>query len=80
MSRFPDQGVALVIGGSGGIGAAIARMLATRGSNVAVTWRGNEKSALAVAAAVTEWGTRSSAHHLDVESAQECAAVVEVGS
>lgn len=77
MSRFSDQGVALVIGGSGGIGAAITRMLAARGSNVAVTWRGNEKAATAVAAAGAEWGARSSTHHLDVESAQECAGVVD---
>jgi NAD(P)-dependent dehydrogenase (short-subunit alcohol dehydrogenase family) len=66
----------LVVGGSGGLGAAIAQMLADRGSDVAVTYRGNAKAGAAVAAAAAEAGVRSSAHALDVTSADQCAAVL----
>jgi 3-oxoacyl-[acyl-carrier protein] reductase len=43
---------AVVIGGSGGIGAATARMLAAAGADVVVTWRGDEAAAQAVLAAL----------------------------
>jgi NAD(P)-dependent dehydrogenase (short-subunit alcohol dehydrogenase family) len=69
-------GAALVVGGSGGLGAEIARMLAARGSDVAVTFRGNEAAGKAVAAAAADLGVRSSAHALDVTSADDCAAVL----
>jgi 3-oxoacyl-[acyl-carrier protein] reductase len=70
------EGAALVVGGSGGLGAAIARMLAARGCDVAVTFRGNEEAGRVVAKAAGEWGVRASAHRLDVTSADECAAVL----
>lgn len=44
------RGGALVIGATGGIGAAVARLLAERGSHVGLTYRSNEKSALALGA------------------------------
>ncbi len=69
-------GAALVVGGSGGLGAEIARMLAARGSDVAVTFRGNEAAGKTVAAAVADLGVRSSAHALDVTSADDCASVL----
>jgi 3-oxoacyl-[acyl-carrier protein] reductase len=69
-------GAALVVGGSGGLGAEIARMLAARGSDVAVTYRGNEAAGNAVAAAAAALGVRSSAHALDVTSADDCASVL----
>ncbi|MDT0200856.1 SDR family oxidoreductase [Nocardioides sp. AE5] len=77
MSGFPSEGAALVVGGSGGIGASVARLLAERGSNVAVTFRGNQEAADAIAQAATGWGARSSAHRLDVASAVESAEVVD---
>jgi len=40
-----DSKIALVTGGSGGIGAACARLLAARGFRVAVTYRGRERVA-----------------------------------
>ena len=43
------EGAALVVGGSGGIGAVVARLLASRGSDVAVTYRRNAESGQAVA-------------------------------
>ena len=69
-------GAALVVGGSGGLGAEIARMLAARGSDVAVTFRGNEAAGKAVASAAADLGVRSSAHGLDVTSAEACAALL----
>ncbi len=65
-----------MVGGSGGLGAEIARMLAARGSDVAVTFRGNEAAGKSVAAAAAELGVRSSAHALDVTSADDCASVL----
>jgi NAD(P)-dependent dehydrogenase (short-subunit alcohol dehydrogenase family) len=74
---FSDApGAALVVGGSGGLGAAIAAMLASRGSDVAVTYRSNEPAGEAVASAAAELGVRSSAHALDVTSAEACAMVL----
>ncbi len=69
-------GAALVIGGSGGLGAAIARMLAARGSDVAVTFRGNEEAGQSVADAAAASGVRASAHSLDVTSPEDCAGVL----
>ena len=69
-------GTALVVGGSGGLGAAIAEMLAVWGSNVAVTFRRNEDAGNAVATRVAQLGVRSSAHALDVTSAKQCAALL----
>jgi NAD(P)-dependent dehydrogenase (short-subunit alcohol dehydrogenase family) len=51
-------------------------MLAARGSDVAVTYRGNEAAGRAVAAAAEKHGARASAHGLDVRSADACASVV----
>jgi len=74
---FADAtGAALVVGGSGGLGAAIARMLAARGCDVAVTFRGNEKAGQSVAEEAAESGVRSSAHALDVTSPDDCASVL----
>ena len=42
------DGVALVTGGSGGLGAAICRLLAERGANVVFTYRSNETTAKAL--------------------------------
>ncbi|MGH3458609.1 SDR family oxidoreductase [Aeromicrobium sp.] len=76
-TEFSDAtGAALVVGGSGGLGAAIARMLASRGCDVAVTYRSNEKAGHAVADAAAEWGVRSSVHPLDVTSSDDCASVL----
>ncbi len=76
---FADlPGAALVVGGSGGLGAEIARMLASRGSDVAVTYRGNQAAGDAVAKAARATGVRASAHALDVTSAADCAALLAV--
>jgi NAD(P)-dependent dehydrogenase (short-subunit alcohol dehydrogenase family) len=67
---------ALVVGGSGGLGAEIARLLAARGSDVAVTYRGSAEAGNAVAQAASDLGVRSSAHQLDVTSADDSAALL----
>ena len=42
------RGIALVTGGSGGLGSAVAVLLARRGADVAITFRSNDERAAAV--------------------------------
>lgn len=63
--HFPE-GCAVVIGGSGGIGAAICTRLADHGSDVALTYRSNREKAVSVAAAVNAAGRRSLAGAMNV--------------
>jgi NAD(P)-dependent dehydrogenase (short-subunit alcohol dehydrogenase family) len=60
-------GAAIVTGGSGGLGAAICRMLATRGSDVALTYNRNADAAAAVVADVEACGQRGRAWQLSLE-------------
>ena len=71
------SGAALVVGGSGGLGRTIARLLAERGSAVAVTWHGGERAALRVVDEAAATGVRSRAWQLDVTSSAQAATVVE---
>ena len=61
-----DEGVALIVGGSGGIGSEIARALAEAGSDIAVTYRGNVTAAEDVAAEVRVLGRKASVHRMDL--------------
>ena len=70
------DGAALVTGGSGGIGRAVVRLLAQRGSKVAFTWRSNEKEARRLADEVASYGVRVSTHQVDVADATGCERVV----
>lgn len=74
---FADRpGAALVIGGSGGIGRAIVRMLGERGSAVVATYRsGREAAELAVSEA-TAYGVRGEAVALDTADEAACVALV----
>jgi NAD(P)-dependent dehydrogenase (short-subunit alcohol dehydrogenase family) len=74
MREFSD-GVALVVGGSGGIGGAAARALARRGADVAVTYRGGEARAAEVVEAIAATGRRASAHRLDLADPAACVAL-----
>ena len=73
------SGAALVVGGSGGLGLAIVRMLARRGSHVALTYRSRAEAAEVATSAAREWGVKSSSYQLDLaagEGADEAAADV----
>jgi NAD(P)-dependent dehydrogenase (short-subunit alcohol dehydrogenase family) len=73
MDDFSDlDGAALVTGGSGGIGRAVVRLLAERGSNVAFTWRSDEKAAKRLVDEVASYGVHVSRHQLDVADAAAC--------
>ena len=69
-------GGALVVGGSGGIGLAVARMLASRGCDVAVTYRSQPEAAEAVVDSVRGWGVRGAAYQLDTGDATQASDVV----
>jgi NAD(P)-dependent dehydrogenase (short-subunit alcohol dehydrogenase family) len=70
-------GCALVTGGSGGLGLAVVRMLAARGSAVALTYRSNSAAAAAAVDAARGWGVRAWAYRLDVTDAAACAELVD---
>ncbi|MER5468380.1 SDR family oxidoreductase [Streptomyces sp. NPDC002935] len=58
------KGVAFVAGGTGGIGAAIVRMLAARGSDVAFTYRSSRAAADSLAGEVAEELTDQDDRHV----------------
>jgi len=64
-SNFPD-GVALVIGGSGGTGAAICEQLAMAGSDVILTYHGNAARAEETANKVKEQGRHAEFEQLSI--------------
>src|SRR3954453_8194114 len=70
-------GVAVVTGGSGGLGAAVCRMLGERGSDVAVFYRSNGEAARAVASDVEQHGRRSVTRQVDLLDAAATAAAVD---
>ena len=52
-------GTAFVVGGSGGLGAAVVRELAARGSDVAFTYRQNDATAAQLAQTVSDLGRQA---------------------
>ena len=67
--------VAVVTGGSRGIGRACALRLAEAGCDVAVLYAGNDEAAHETVKAVEALGRRARAWKCDVANAEECAAV-----
>ena len=65
MADFPS-GVALVVGGSGGIGSAIARGFAAAGAKLAITYRRNKDTADALAEEIRAGGGVCSVHGVDL--------------
>lgn len=73
--EFPD-GIALVTGGSGGVGQAISERLSESSTDVAITYRGNKDGAELAAAAVRNNGRQAELVQLDAaDSASICKSV-----
>jgi NAD(P)-dependent dehydrogenase (short-subunit alcohol dehydrogenase family) len=64
---YPETGTALVIGGSGGVGAEICRVLARDGCDVSLTYFSNKDRAEAAADLVRAEGRNASVHQINVE-------------
>ena len=74
--RLKDQ-IALVTGGSRGIGRAIVQAFATEGAKVAVVYRGSKEAADALAQEVTQAGGAAQAYQCDVADAAAVKTCVE---
>ena len=70
-----EERVAIVTGGSSGIGAASARMLAASGLRVVVTYAGNADGAAEVVAACRDAGAEAEAVQGDVADDAACRAI-----
>lgn len=68
-AEFPKDGVAVVIGGSGGIGAVVCSRLAQCGCDIALTYRSNSAKADEVARGLQALGARTHTHALDLTDA-----------
>ncbi|MBO9521755.1 MAG: SDR family oxidoreductase [Nocardioidaceae bacterium] len=78
MSDFSGRsGAALVVGGSGGIGRAIVRMLGERGSAVVASYRSSAAKARQAVDEAVAYGVRGEALALDTGDDASCAEVVE---
>lgn len=66
-----DERVALVTGGSRGIGRAIAQSLATTGATVVVNYRGNQAAADETVASIESAGGKAVAIQADVANAED---------
>lgn len=74
------SGVAIVIGGSGGVGRAVCTRLAEMGSDVALTYRSNATAAEDVAQAVRALGRRAETHRVALADAENVHAFVEAAA
>ena len=72
-----NKKVALVTGGSSGIGMGIALELAGKGYDIAFTYRNNAEGASAVAAQIEALGAACRFYQIAVEELESCAALVD---
>src|SRR5689334_9988793 len=77
MSHAFPKGVAIVIGGSGGVGRAVCGRFAEMGLDVALTYRSNAKAADEVAEAVRAHGRSAQTHRVNLADAENVHAFVE---
>jgi 3-oxoacyl-[acyl-carrier protein] reductase len=76
MQDFKEK-VALVTGGSRGIGRAIAVELARRGAHVVLSYAGNEAAAAETVKLITDAGGKAKAVRFDVADSEACAKAVD---
>ena len=69
--------VVLVTGGSRGIGAAVARMAADAGADIAIGYREDADAAASVVAGVEAMGRAAAAFGADISEAEEASRLVE---
>jgi glucose 1-dehydrogenase len=79
-ARMLDGEVAIVTGGSGGIGRAICRSLAAHGAEVTVHYRDAEDEALELVAALEREGREAAAIGGDLSTAGGCEALIAASS
>jgi 3-oxoacyl-[acyl-carrier protein] reductase len=77
MTKNLEGKIALVTGGSRGIGAAIAKRLATDGASVAITYSKGADAAMSVVAEIERAGGKAIAIQADAADADACKAAVE---
>src|SRR5713226_9158828 len=77
MTRKLEGKIALITGGSRGIGAAIAKRLAADGASVAITYAKDASAASAVVKAIEQGGGKAVAIQADAADAEAVKAAVE---
>lgn len=75
--KFFPKGKALVIGGSGGVGAAICQRLAEDGCDVALTYRNNTERAKDLRESLSALGVKVSIHQVELSDSQSINATVK---